>query len=209
MPVTQPFGMFFVYKGEYTERKESAMDDSQIIDLYFQRSEAAITETDAKYGGYCYKIAYSILASREDSEESVNDTYLSAWKAMPPRRPAVLSTFLGRLTRNISIDRLRAIRSKKRGSGEMTLALEELRECVSNEKSVEDKLILKEVIACLNNFLKALPEEERTVFLCRYWYVNAMEEIGEKTGFSVSKVKSMLRRTRSKLGSYLEKEGLR
>ena len=185
------------------------MDDRQIIDLYFQRSETAIVETDAKYGGYCYKIAYSILASREDSEESVNDTYLSAWKAMPPRRPTVLSTFLGRLTRNISIDRWRTISAKKRGNGEMALALDELGDCVSGEKSVEDKLILKEVIRCLNDFLKALPEEERTVFLCRYWYVNSMEEIGEKTGFSVSKVKSMLRRTRSKLSSYMEKEGYR
>lgn len=184
------------------------MDDRQIIDLYFQRSETAITETDAKYGGYCYKIAYSILDSREDSEESVNDTYLSAWKAMPPRRPTVLSTFLGRLTRNISIDRLRTISAKKRGGG-VTLALEELGECVSGEKSVEDRVILKELICCLNDFLKELPEEERTVFLCRYWYVNSMEEIGEKTGYSVSKVKSMLRRTRMKLSSRMEKEGLR
>lgn len=184
------------------------MDDRQIIDLYFQRSETAIVETDAKYGGYCYKIAYSILDSREDSEESVNDTYLSAWKAMPPRRPATLSTFLGRLTRNISIDRLRTIGAKKRGSGELTLALDELGECVSGEKSIEDTLILKEIIRCLNDFLKALPEEERTVFLCRYWYVNTMEEIGEKTGFSVSKVKSMLRRTRQKLAKHMEKEGL-
>lgn len=185
------------------------MDDSQIIDLYFQRSETAIVETDSKYGAYCYKIAYSILASREDSEESVNDTYLSAWRAMPPRRPAVLSTFLGRLTRNISIDRLRTSSAQKRGSGELELALGELGDCVSGEKSIEDTLILKEVIISLNRFLKALPEEERTVFLCRYWYVNSMEEIGDKTGFSVSKVKSMLRRTRGKLTAFLEKEGFR
>lgn len=185
------------------------MEDSQIIDLYFRRSETAIEETDHKYGAYCYKIAYSILASREDSEESVNDTYLSAWKAMPPRRPTVLSTFLGRLTRNISIDRWRKLSAQKRGSGELELALDELGECVSGEKSIEDTLILKEVIAGLNRFLQSLPEEERTVFLCRYWYLNTMEEIGEKMGFSVSKVKSMLLRTRKKLGVYLEKEGLR
>lgn len=192
-----------------TERKGSTMEDSQIIDLYFARSEAAITETDHKYGGYCYKIAYSILASREDSEESVNDTYLSAWKAMPPRRPSVLSTFLGRLTRNISIDRWRKLGARKRGGGELTVALEELGECVSGEKSVEDTLILKEVMGCLNGFLKRLPEEERTVFLCRYWYVNSLEEISEKTGFSLGKIKSMLHRTRGKLARHLEKEGLR
>jgi len=184
------------------------MDDSQIIDLYFARSETAITETDHKYGSYCYKIAYSILDNREDSEESVNDTYLSAWKAMPPRRPSVLSTFLGRLTRNVSIDRLRTISAKKRGSG-VTLALEELGQCVSGEKSVEDRVILKEVISCLDDFLKALPEEERTVFLCRYWYVNSLEEIVEKTGYSLGKVKTMLHRTRNKLAKHLEKEGLR
>jgi len=185
------------------------MEDSQIIDLYFARSEAAIAETDHKYGAYCYKIAYSILGSREDSEESVNDTYLSAWKAMPPRRPSVLSTFLGRLTRNISIDRWRTLGAKKRGSGEMTLALEELRDCVSGEKSVEDTLMLKEVMGCLNGFLRELPEEERTVFLCRYWYVNSLEEIAGKTGFSAGKIKSMLHRTRNKLGKHLEKEGLK
>ena len=121
----------------------------------------------------------------------------------------MLSTFLGRLTRNISIDRLRTSSAQKRGSGEMELALGELGDCVSGEKSIEDTLILKEVIISLNRFLKALPEEERTVFLCRYWYVNSMEEIGDKTGFSVSKVKSMLRRTRGKLTAFLEKEGFR
>lgn len=185
------------------------MDDSQIIDLYFARSERAITETDSKYGPYCYKIAYSILASREDSEESVNDTYLSAWKAMPPRRPTVLSTFLGRLTRNISIDRWRKASAQKRGGGELELTLEELGECVSGEKSVEDTLIFKEVISCLNGFLKALSEEERRVFLCRYWYVNSLEEIGRKTGLSLGKIKSILRRTRSKLAKHLEREGMR
>lgn len=90
------------------------MDDSQIVDLYFARSETAIQETDSKYGGYCYKIAYGILANREDSEESVSDTYLSAWNCIPPRRPARLSTFLGKLTRNISIDRWRKMSAKKR-----------------------------------------------------------------------------------------------
>lgn len=185
------------------------MEDSRIIDLYFARSERAIQETDSKYGGYCYKIAYSILGSREDSEESVNDTYLSAWRAMPPRRPSVLSTFLGRLTRNISIDRWRKETTGKRGGGELELTLEELGECVSGENSVEDTLLLKEVMKSLNGFLKELSEEERNVFLCRYWYVNSLEEIGGKTGFSLGKIKTMLHRTRNKLAKHLEKEGLR
>lgn len=207
----KPFQLFFVYIGEntYIERKELVMDDSQIVDMYFARSERAIQETDTKYGAYCYKIAYSILANQEDAEESVSDAYLSAWNQIPPRRPAVLSTFLGKLTRNISIDRRRKAGAKKRGSGETDMALEELKDCVSGTPSAEDAVMRKEVTACLNRFLRTLSQEERAVFLCRYWYVNSLEDIAVKTGFSVGKIKSMLYRTRVKLSKQLEKEELR
>ena len=210
-PYVKPFRRIFVYIGENTliERKGFVMDDTQIVDLYFARSETAIKETDNKYGGYCYKIAYSILANREDSEESVSDAYLSAWNTIPPRKPAKLSTFLGKLTRNISIDRWRKMSAKKRGNGEVDIALEELSECVSGQPSVEDAVMRKEVIACLNRFLVALSDDERTVFLCRYWYANSLEEIAGKTGFSVGKIKSMLHRTRGKLSRQLDKEELR
>lgn len=184
------------------------MEDSQILDLYFRRSEQAIQETDAKYGGYCYKIAYGILANREDSEESVSDTYLCAWNAIPPRRPSALSAFLGKLTRNVSINRWKKLRAKKRGGGEISIALEELGECVSGSQSVENMMDRKEIAAFLSRFLLALPEAERQVFLCRYWYVNSLEEISQRTGFTVSKIKSMLYRTRGKLAKALEKEGL-
>lgn len=185
------------------------MDDSQILGLYFSRSEAAIKETDSKYGSYCYKIAYNILANREDSEESVNDVYLAAWNCIPPQKPAKLSAFLGKLTRNISIDRWRSSSAKKRGGGEVDIALEELSECVSGQTSVEDAVLQKEVVACLDRFLAGLSDKERTVFLCRYWYVNTLEEIADKTGFSVGKIKSMLYRTRGKLDKQLEKEELK
>ena len=210
MPV-KLFVLFFVYIGEniYTERKEFVMDDSKILDLYFSRSETAIQETDKKYGGYCYKIAYSILANREDSEESVNDTYLSAWNCIPPRKPAKLSTFLGKLTRNISIDRWRNMSAQKRGNGEVDIALDELCECVSGKQSIEDVIIQKEVVACLNRFLATLSDDERIVFLCRYWYVNSINEIADKTGFSIGKIKSMLHRTRGKLSRQLDKEELK
>ena len=184
------------------------MEDSQILALYFARSENAIQETDRKYGRYCYKIAYSILASRQDSEESVNDTYLSAWNSIPPRKPARLATYLGKLTRNISIDRWRGSNAQKRGSGEAALALDELSQCVSGQPGMEEAMVQKEVIASLNRFLASLSEDERTVFLCRYWYINSMEEIAQKTGFSLGKVKSMLHRTRKKLTANLQKEGL-
>lgn len=185
------------------------MEDSQILALYFARLENAIQETDRKYGRYCYRIAYSILASRQDSEESVNDTYLSAWNSIPPRKPTRLATYLGRLTRNISIDRWRGTNAQKRGGGEAALALDELSQCVSGQPGIEEAMVQKEVIASLNRFLASLSEEERDVFLCRYWYVNSMEEIAQKTGFSLGKIKSMLHRTRKKLAASLQKEGLR
>lgn len=185
------------------------MEDSRILALYFARSEAAIQETDRKYGSYCYKIAYNILTNREDSEESVNDTYLSAWNSIPPRKPAKLSTYLGRLTRNISIDRWRGTNAKKRGGGEIILALDELNECVSGQLSAEETMIQKEAVASLNRFLASLSEEERAIFLCRYWYVNSMEEIARKTGFSIGKIKSMLHRTRKRLSAILQEEDLK
>ena len=185
------------------------MRDDEIIGLYFSRDEDAIRQTELAYGGRLYNLSYRILWNREDAEESVSDTYLSAWNCIPPRRPARLSTFLGKLTRNIAIDRWRKGTAKKRGSGEADIALEELGECVSGQPSAEAALLRKEVIASLNRFLSGLPNDERNVFLCRYWYVNSLEEIAGKTGFSVSKIKSMLHRTRLKLSRQLEKEELR
>lgn len=184
------------------------MEDNQIIKLYFDRSEQAIKETDTKYGGYCYSIAYNILSNQEDAEESVSDTYLSAWNAMPPRRPTALAAFLGKITRNNSIDRWRKHRAFKRGEGQIEIALEELSECVSGTESAEDAAIRKEVLASLNRFLGTLKDTERSVFLCRYWYLDSTEEIAEKSGFSVSKVKSMLLRIRRRLYTQLKAEGL-
>lgn len=182
------------------------MEDQGIIDLFFDRSEQAIVETDKKYGGYCYAIAYNILSSREDSEESVNDTYLTAWNTIPPRRPRLLNAFLGKITRHISIDRWRRLRAQKRGGKEMILALEELGECVAAQ-SLEAEISQRELARSLNDFLAALPETERNVFLCRYWYMDSIETIAKITGFSQSKVASMLHRSRGKLRKKLSEEG--
>lgn len=184
------------------------MEDNQIIQLYFDRAEQAIRETDTKYGGYCYSIAWNILSCAEDAEESVSDTYLAAWNAMPPRRPRVLSAFLGKITRNIALDRWRKYRAFKRGGGQIELALEELGECVSGEESVENALIRREILAGIDRFLESLTQTERMVFLCRYWYLDSTEEIAEKSGFTVSKVKSMLLRIRRRLYARLQEEGL-
>ena len=183
------------------------MNDKSIVDLYFSRDEEAITQTDKKYGRYCYSIAYNILTNKEDAEESVSDTYMTAWRAIPPRRPSVLSTFLGKITRHISIDRWRERSAYKRGGGEVTLALDELEDCVAGLQNVEMEYERKELIRAYVKFLDTLPITDRRVFLCRYWYVDSVEAIAEKFGFSQSKVKTMLYRTRKKLRKTLWEEG--
>lgn len=184
------------------------MEDQKIIELYWNRSESAISETDAKYGKYCYSIAYNILTNNEDAEESVSDTYMAAWKSMPPHRPSILATFLGKITRHMSINRWRSRNTYKRGGGEIILALEELEDCVADNETVEKAFERKQLALVFNRFLDSLPETERQVFLCRYWYMDSISDIADYYGFSDSKVTSMLYRTRKKLREVLEKEGL-
>lgn len=182
------------------------MEDQGIIQLFFDRSEQAIEETDKKYGGLCFSIAYNVLDNREDSEESVSDTYLAAWNTIPPRRPNFLNAFLAKMTRHISIDRWRKRSAKKRGGGEIILALEELEDCV-DAQSVESEFAKKELTRVLNQFLLSLPETERNVFLCRYWYLDSIQTISQVSGFSQSKVTSMLYRLRGRLRKILTEEG--
>lgn len=184
------------------------MDDKEIVELYWRRNEAAIGETAARYGKFCHSIAFNILGNNEDAEESVNDTYLNAWNSIPPHRPSVLSTFLGKITRRVSIDRWRKRTAQKRGGGQIALALDELEECISGGKSVEQAVEAKLLSDVINSFVKSLPDTERSVFLCRYWYMDSVESIAKEFGFSQSKVKSMLYRTREKLRARLIKEGL-
>lgn len=175
------------------------MEDRRIVELYWARSERAISETMTKYGAYCRRIAFNILSDEEDAEESVNDTYLAAWNSMPPHRPALLSSFLGKLTRRLSIDRWRAKRADRRGGGEVALALEELSECIPSGSNVELEVEKAETSRMINAFIRSLSPTERRVFICRYWYLDSVSAIGQQFGFSPSKVKSMLYRTRKKL----------
>jgi len=184
------------------------MDDNSIIDLYWKRSDSAIRETANKYNGYCYSIAYNILTNREDSEESVSDTWLTAWNVIPPRRPSYFAAFLGKITRHISIDRWRVRTAQKRGGGEVAVALDELGDCISGGLIPEVQYERKELADCVNRFLDTLPETERSVFLCRYWYLDSVPAIAVNFGFTRSKVTSMLHRTRNKLRVHLEKEGM-
>ena len=184
------------------------MDDTQIVELYWARKESAIEETRVKYGSYCYSISQNILHNEDDAKESVNDTWLDAWNSMPPHHPSVLSTFLGKLTRRISIDKWRRQNAKKRGDGQMPLVLAELEDCISDGKSIEEETERKLLAEVIATFVKSLPETEQKVFLCRYWYMDSVSSIAARFRFSESKVKSMLYRTREKLRIYLEKEGL-
>ncbi len=182
------------------------MDDQKIVELYWRREERAITETKQKYGGYCYAIAYRILQNREDAEESVNDTYLGAWQSIPPHRPNLLSTFLGKITRNLSLKKWRTKNAAKRGGGEVALTLEELKDCVPAPRTVEEEVEVRALAAIIDDFLRGLPEEERDIFLCRYWYFDSVKEISGQFACSESKVKMKLLRTRKKLLERLERE---
>ena len=183
------------------------MDDQSIVALFWERSEQAIAETDRKYGAYCYSIAYHALANNEDAEESVSDTYMAAWNQLPPHRPAILATFLGKITRRISINRWKAKNTAKRGGGQITLTLEELDDCVDGKQNIERAYESHELVWAFNRFLETLPETERDVFLRRYWFFDSIADIAESFGFTQSKVTSMLYRTRGKLRKQLEKEG--
>ena len=183
------------------------MEDCQIVELFWKRDEKAVKETASKYGNYCYSIAYRILSNHEDSEESVNDTYIDAWNSIPPHRPLLLSAFLGKITRRIAIDRWRINRAEKRGGGEPSLVLDELEECVTGENDIETELNREQLAQTVNAFMKTLSAAEQQVFVCRYFYMDPLESICKKFGFSESKVKSMLFRTREKLRVYLQKEG--
>ena len=195
-------------KGLSHRKGDDDTEDQKIIDLYWNRSENAITETAVKYGRYCTSIAYGILKSREDAQECVSDAYLMAWNAIPPRRPADLGTYLGKITRNLSIDRLRTRNRDKRGGGEVPLALEELEEVVVGSDSPENEAVRKELVARLNRFLSELTQQERYVFVRRYWYLDSLADIAKNTGFSGSKVASMLYRLRGRLKKQLIKEEL-
>ena len=184
------------------------MEDSAIVDLYWQRSEQAISETDHKYGRYCHTIAYNICADNEDAEECVNDTWFSAWNSMPDKRPSILSTFLGYITRNFAIDRFKLKNARKRGGGEMPLALDELEECISSPVDPAQEIEQKELESAVDAFVRGLPDTERRMFIARYWFLIPVAEISERMGCSQSKTKTTLYRTRNKLRTYLQGEGL-
>ena len=199
---TQPQAAFcvFIYGGKN-------MEDNEIISMFMSRNENALRETQNKYGSYLYKIACNILGSGDDSAECVNDTYYKAWESIPPMVPTKLSTYLGALVRNISITMLRKRNAAMRAPSQYTLSLDELSECVQASENVEHQADLNALAHTITAYLRTLSEEARSIFMCRYYFNDAISEIATAFGSTESKIKSSLFRTRKGLKEYLEGQG--
>lgn len=187
------------------EVRRTIMDDEKIIEMFFARNELALGETERKYGRYCYAVSYRILNSNEDSEECVNDTWLAAWNAIPPKKPDSLRGFLARICRNISLDRLDFLKADKRNQN-VTDAFEELEAFLSGgEENIPEEMFIREAV---NRFLASLDRKTRIIFMRRYWYFCSIPEIAESMGISENSVRVTLHRTKLRMKSFFEKDGI-
>lgn len=183
------------------------MEDKEIIELFFKRNSSAIEESQRKYGPALKRAAGNILSDPQDQEECVNDTYFAAWNSIPPAEPQSLGAYLTGLARNISISRLRERCAQKRGGGEYALAFDELEDVVSAGRSPEEEMESRELGMAVNRFLSSLKEDDRVIFVSRYWLVESVKEIAARLAMSESRVKSSLFRSRNGLRKQLRKEG--
>jgi RNA polymerase sigma-70 factor (ECF subfamily) len=198
------YSFVIIYEGGGKRR----MDDDKILDLYFNRDESAIQHTAEKYGAYCRAIANGILHNREDSMECVNDTYLRAWEAIPPKRPTVFRVYLGKITRNLSLDKHRWLNAAKRGGDIVTTLHGELTECLPSANTVESETEAGHITQTIDKSLRKMNQEMRLVFMRRYWHADSVEAIATRYHMTVGKVKSILFRARKKLRADLEGEGV-
>jgi len=182
------------------------MDDKQIIELYFKRDEAALSETQDKYGKYCLKIAGNILEDIEDSEECVNDTWIMAWNKIPPLVPVSLKAFLGKVVRDVALSKYRENHAKKRYSA-MTVMLDELEECVPSEINIEDQAIKRELIGLVNDFLEGIKPEDKAIFVRRYYFGEAVKTLAKECKCSENRMTQRLLKLRNKLKAFIEKGG--
>ncbi len=180
------------------------MEDSEIIEMFWRRSEDAVQEVARKYGGYCRSIAGNILGSFQDVEECLNDTWLAAWDSIPPQRPKALSVYLGRITRNQALNRRKLQSAQKRGGGQADAVLEELSECLGAEDQL-DEFVLRDAISA---FLRRQPEQKRRIFLRRYWAMEPIADIAKAFGLRRGQTATILYRMRQELREHLEKEGI-
>ena len=181
------------------------LQDEQIIDLYFDRNERALIETTDKYGNYCRQIARTILNDEETVKECFNDTLFHSWNTMPPTRPDCLKTFVGRITRNVSLKRVRSAHAAKRGSGAAMVAIDELQECIPDRtaesaEQIAENIVIRDVVD--------LPTQSRRIFVRRYWYCSSIEEIAKAMGISENNVHVILSRARNKLRNALKEAGV-
>ncbi len=183
------------------------MEDERIVALFWERSEVAVAEVAAKYTPYLTAICQRILQDKQDAEECVNDVLSRAWESIPPHRPAVLRTFLGKIARNLSLNRFESRSAQKRGGGQVTLALSELEDCLPANGSVETACSAHSLSEAINAFLAGLPRENRILFVRRYWYLCPIRELAAEMHMREGAVKSLLFRLRNQLKCYLEKEG--
>lgn len=183
------------------------MEDAQIIALYFDRDEAAITETQRRFEPLLQSIAANILQDPEDCRECVNDAYYKAWNAIPPNRPQSLSAYLGRIVRNTALDRYKAMKTARRG-GHMELLLGELEDCIPDAGGVEGRIDASELLDAINRFLRTLPKKDRVLFVRRYWYAVPLDRLAKEMGMRPNSAASTLFRIRKKLKAFLEKEAV-
>lgn len=178
------------------------MKDQDIVSLYFARDEEALKVSEAQYGGYCMTISMNILASRPDAEECVNDTWLRAWNAIPPHKPSNLRTFLGKITRNLSIDRFRALHSTKRNQ-DLEVAMEELGDALPMPEDTDEGTLC----GLLDEFLRRIDRQDCRLFLGRYWYGHSVTALAKHYGISANTVSQRLLRTRKRLHAFLNERG--
>lgn len=183
------------------------MEDQEIIQLFWERSESAVQEASRKFGNYCGSIARGILNNHEDSEDCVNEALMRAWESIPPKKPSSLCAFIGRITKNIALDRIKSSERKKRGGGELALVYEELAGIVSDGTSVEDEFERKEIMSAISNFLRNSSKQNRQVFVLRYWYCRSAPEIAAELYIKEEHTYVILSRMREKLREHLKKEG--
>lgn len=183
------------------------LDDNEIIELYWNRNERAITETDVKYGKYCRRIALNILENIGDADECLNDTYFKTWNSIPDKRPKFFQGFLGKIARNLAIDRWKNKTADKRGGGAASLVIDELSECISGNESTEEMYEARELYRSIDAFVKRLPKREQFIFMQRYFYVEPVGKIAKVLNIKENNVSLILSRTRRKLKRYLIEEG--
>ena len=195
-------------KEDQTMRTKAHLPDEEIIDLYWSRDERAIIATDDKYRQFLFAIAYNIVHDNLDCEECLNDTYLGTWNRIPPTRPNIFQAFLGRIMRNIAVNRYRHKTAAKRVPSEMTVSLEELEGYMRSDRTLDDEIAIGQLSESLNSFLRNLPERERLIFMCRYYYADKVLEIADMLGISRYTVTNYLGAIREGLKNHLIEEGV-